>query len=67
MGKYCSQTNGNCATCGLVNYGLDCHNNPIQADDILSIPADGIAGLSRGRIMDIHQAAQLQPGEIYID
>ena len=26
---YCSQNNGDCKTCSLVNYGMDCHNNPI--------------------------------------
>lgn len=25
--EYCSQTNQDCSTCSLVNYGLDCHNN----------------------------------------
>jgi hypothetical protein len=27
---YCSQSNGDCDTCSLVNYGLDCHNSPIN-------------------------------------
>ena len=27
--EYCTQNNGNCQTCSLVNYGLDCANNPI--------------------------------------
>ena len=27
--EYCSQNNGNCETCSLVNYGRDCHNNPV--------------------------------------
>lgn len=26
---YCTQNNGDCQTCSLVNYGLDCANNPI--------------------------------------
>lgn len=26
---YCSQNNYNCETCSLVNYGRDCHNNPL--------------------------------------
>jgi len=26
---YCSQNNGDCATCALVNYGRDCRNNPV--------------------------------------
>jgi hypothetical protein len=27
---YCTQNNGDCITCSLVNYGRDCHNNPIE-------------------------------------
>lgn len=27
---YCSQNNGKCSTCSLVNYGMDCHNNAIN-------------------------------------
>lgn len=27
---YCTQNNGKCNTCSLVNYGLDCRNNPIS-------------------------------------
>lgn len=27
---YCTQNNGYCQTCSLVNYGLDCRNNPIS-------------------------------------
>jgi len=27
--EYCSQNNQDCATCSLVNYGMDCHNNQI--------------------------------------
>ena len=26
---YCTQNNGDCSTCSLVNYGRDCKNNPI--------------------------------------
>ena len=26
--EYCTQNNGNCETCCLVNYGLDCNNKP---------------------------------------
>jgi len=28
--SYCSQNDGDCESCSLVNYGLDCHNNAIQ-------------------------------------
>ncbi len=27
--KYCTQNNGDCKTCSLVNYGRDCYNNPV--------------------------------------
>ena len=27
--SYCTQNNNDCSTCSLVNYGLDCANNPI--------------------------------------
>ena len=36
MTTYCTQNNGDCDTCSLVNYGLDCHNNEIQR----SLPED---------------------------
>lgn len=29
MKTYCTQNDGNCKTCSLVNYGMDCQNNPI--------------------------------------
>ena len=32
MKKYCTQNNGDCTTCSLVNYGMDCHNNKIVDD-----------------------------------
>lgn len=28
--EYCTQNNGDCRTCSLVNYGLDCRNNPVE-------------------------------------
>ena len=27
---YCTQNDGDCTTCSLVNYGRDCQNNPIH-------------------------------------
>lgn len=27
---YCTQNNGDCPTCSLVNYGRDCQNNPVN-------------------------------------
>jgi len=29
MKEYCTQNNGDCQTCSLVNYNRDCQNNPI--------------------------------------
>lgn len=26
---YCTQNHGDCETCSMVNYGLDCRNNPV--------------------------------------
>ena len=28
--EYCTQNDGNCPTCSLVNYGRDCANNPLK-------------------------------------
>ena len=67
MEKYCTQNGGDCDTCSLVNYGRDCHNAPVAGDDIIPIPTEGIAGLNRGQIMDIHYQARLRPGESYED
>ena len=30
MKAYCTQNNGDCSTCSLVNYGQDCHNYPLK-------------------------------------
>jgi hypothetical protein len=27
---YCTQNNGDCSTCSLVNYGRDCSNKPLH-------------------------------------
>jgi len=29
MKPYCTQNNGDCSTCSLVNYGRDCQNQPL--------------------------------------
>ena len=29
--SYCTQNNGDCKTCSLVNYGMDCKNEPVQS------------------------------------
>jgi hypothetical protein len=33
MKEYCTQNDGNCETCSLVNYGRDCQNIPIVTDE----------------------------------
>ena len=30
--NYCTQNNGNCKTCSLVNYGRDCINNLVKLE-----------------------------------
>jgi hypothetical protein len=32
MKDYCTQNDGDCSTCSLVNYGRDCMNNPIEKE-----------------------------------
>jgi len=32
--SYCTQNNGNCSTCSLVSYGLDCANNPVETKPV---------------------------------
>lgn len=34
MKDYCTQNNGNCETCSLVNYSRDCQNNPLSNTEI---------------------------------
>jgi len=34
MKAYCTQNNGDCSTCSLVNYGHDCQNNRITPDPV---------------------------------
>ena len=35
MKEYCTQNDGDCGTCSLVNYGRDCMNRPLSEDDLL--------------------------------
>ena len=32
--NYCVQNDGDCINCSLVNYGMDCRNNPIESGPI---------------------------------
>ena len=32
MDTYCTQNNGHCDTCSLVNYHRDCRNNPVVGE-----------------------------------
>lgn len=41
MKEYCTQNNGDCRTCSLVNYGRDCMNNPISARDYVEFTRGG--------------------------
>jgi hypothetical protein len=41
---YCTQNNGDCSTCSLVNYNRDCQNNPIWGG-----PREGAGRPSTGR------------------
>jgi hypothetical protein len=51
--SYCTQNNGDCSTCSLVNYGMDCGNN--------SIPQAKSKGTKEDRVMaayDGHKGRQ---------
>jgi hypothetical protein len=39
MKNYCTQNDGICRTCSLVNYGRDCQNNPLTTEDDLYLAA----------------------------
>jgi hypothetical protein len=34
MKTYCTQNQGDCSTCSLVNYGKDCLNNPVEGKTV---------------------------------
>jgi len=38
--EYCTQNEGDCETCSLVNYGRDCHNNPVFMVDGVTVHLD---------------------------
>ena len=38
---YCTQNNGDCLTCNLVNYGLDCQNYPVGGMSLVPGPRKG--------------------------
>lgn len=57
--SYCTQNNGDCITCSLVNYGLDCANNPVEG--MAPIPQLSRKGTKMDRAMaafDGHKGAQ---------
>jgi len=31
--SYCTQNDGDCQSCALVNYGRDCQNNPVEDEE----------------------------------
>ncbi len=45
--NYCTQNNGDCSTCGLVNYGRDCRNISLAAAALGSIRTEKKAASSR--------------------
>ena len=34
MKDYCTQNDGDCSTCSLVNYGRDCMNVPVEPEPV---------------------------------
>ena len=36
---YCTQNNGDCQTCSLVNYGMDCRNQPVTKPTAHRLPS----------------------------
>ncbi len=47
MKEYCTQNDGDCGSCSLVNYGRDCQNNPLSDVDLLEDWPRGFAGARR--------------------
>ncbi len=47
MKEYCTQNDGDCGSCSLVNYGRDCQNNPLSDVDLLEDWPRGVAGARR--------------------
>jgi len=48
MKPYCTQNNGNCSTCSLVNYNRDCQNQPLWGG---SRPRSGRKSTGRKKVM----------------
>jgi hypothetical protein len=67
MGKpdYCTQNNGDCSTCSLVNYGRDCHNNPVGSDQNLTGRLFG-GGIDYLELDDWKQEVVRCPNELLI-
>lgn len=49
MKSYCTQNSGKCETCSLVNYGLDCMNNPVK--EMAPIPELSRKGTKQDRAL----------------
>jgi len=45
---YCTQNNGDCQTCSLVNYSLDCRNNSINEKPRKNTPVSRMMGAYGG-------------------
>lgn len=68
MKSYCTQNNGDCATCSLVNYGRDCKNVLLMAEgapvEIVKLSeADFQRGMSRAKTF---QALETDRAEYWI-
>ena len=68
MENYCTQNNGHCETCSLVNYGMDCHNNPKYMLDLgTGEPMDteflASIGMTHGELKNVHHNAFTGPCE----
>jgi hypothetical protein len=63
MKSYCTQNDGDCETCGLVNYGRDCRNVPLmanveQAEALVKEAAQGIVQIGETRFNALMAKAQ---------
>jgi hypothetical protein len=46
---YCTQNDGDCLTCSLVNYGRDCRNNPVDFKHLAAATLGRKGGQSKSK------------------
>jgi len=57
MRPYCTQNNGDCETCALVNYRRDCRNNPLNMGTyIIGMEAGNLVGWTPETLTDALEA-----------